>query len=110
MLVLGWLTVLVGVFTILWPDGPFAGRDALGQTLRVRSAEPCHLVMSGAVSARLLGLDQGPRELIQEFLRNSRLGQFAWEMATTAPHFLDPQIGPCRRLYVYPALGPKYLP
>ena len=26
MLVLGWLTVLVGVFTILWPDGAFAKR------------------------------------------------------------------------------------
>ena len=26
MLVLGWLTVLVGVFTILWADGAFAKR------------------------------------------------------------------------------------
>jgi hypothetical protein len=26
MLVLGWLTVLLGVFTVLWADGAFANR------------------------------------------------------------------------------------
>jgi hypothetical protein len=39
MLVLGWLTVLLGVFTVLWADGAFAkGRPAAWAELQRREA------------------------------------------------------------------------
>ena len=47
MLVLGWLTVLLGVFAILWGDGAFAKRG-LGQGLRrVMRVDPTGKTLKG---------------------------------------------------------------